>query len=524
MIGVMTAGDGVQADPLETVFDKPIAPFLSTFCGSCHGAKEQKGDRRFDRLAGQIDSDAALVDYQDIVDQLNLGEMPPEDARQPSDQQRTMVVAWLTGKLQQHHTANKGSGGDTVLRRLNAREYRNTVRDLLHLNMTMFDPTKKFPRDQTSEHLDNVGQTLVTSGHLLARYLEAADQLVSKALLPLEKPDVQTWTFRDNFRQQPEIDQVHGRTNGFEHITLYDVVGADKHEGAYGPILDFAHGVPSAGMYEIRLKAEAVNRLHPYDPEFLGTNPSEPLRLGIVAGNRLAGSLHLPQPVEPLLAEIELADQPKSYTVRVWLDTGFTPRFTFRNGLMDVRNLWSRLIKKYPDQFPKNSSRGIVSARFNAIKHGKLPQIHIHEIEIQGPLHDQWPTKSQLALLGDDWNGQTPDEDRIKELAREFASRAYRRPASDDEVQRIMKVVGVRQAAGKFPIEAFADGIKAVLCSPSFLYLEAPDQPALSPYALASRLSYFLWSSMPDRELMQLSRHGSNQTARGSEATNASDA
>src|SRR6185295_14466071 len=114
---------------------------------------------------------------------------------------------------------------ETVLRRLNAREYRNTVRDLLHLNMDMFDPTQGFPRDQTTEHLDNVGESLVTSGHLLQRYLSAADRVVGKVISPTEKPPVQTWFFNSNFRQQPEIDQVH-RFDDFSHIRLYDVIGA----------------------------------------------------------------------------------------------------------------------------------------------------------------------------------------------------------------------------------------------------------------------------------------------------------
>ena len=100
------------------------------------------------------------------------------------------------------------------------------------------------------------------------------------------------------------------KTNRYEHMTLYDVIGADKHEGAYGPIHDFAKGVPHDGWYEIRVLAEAFNREHPYDDEFLGTDRTEPLRLGIVAGHQDAGTLHLPQPVEPLLAEIELADEP----------------------------------------------------------------------------------------------------------------------------------------------------------------------------------------------------------------------
>ena len=149
---------------------------------------------------------------------------------------------------------------------------------------------------------------------------------------------------------------------GCSHITLYEVVGSDKIEAAYGPILAFQEGVPFDGIYEIRFKAEAVNRLHPYDPDFIGTDRDEPLRLGVVAGNLAAGPLHKPQPIEPLLAEVDLADEPRWYTVRVWLDAGFTPRFTFRNGIMDVRKKWAPLVRKYADQFPAPVRGGIVEA------------------------------------------------------------------------------------------------------------------------------------------------------------------
>ena len=102
--------------------------------------------------------------------------------------------------------------------------------------------------------------------------------------------------------------------------------------------------------------------------------------------------MHKPQPIEPLLAELDLEDRAKWYTVRIWLDAGYAPRFTFRNGLMDARNLWARLLRKYP-QIPKPKRRGIVGNRFNAIKYGKLPQIHIHEVEIQGPFYKTWPNR-----------------------------------------------------------------------------------------------------------------------------------
>jgi hypothetical protein len=535
VVGVAMHAPAGAEDPVERVagFDSIVQPFLDSYCVKCHGAKSQKGDRRFDELDGTIADDNTLLDYQDILDLLNLGEMPPEEAKQPTDHARRDVIESLTGSIRAFHQS-RSNRASTVLRRLNGREYRNTVRDLLDLDVTAFDPASAFPRDQTSQHLDNVGEALVTSGHLLARYLEAAEQVVEKAITPIEKPEVQTWSFRDGFHQQPEIDQVHRKTNGYSHMTLYDVVGADKPEGAYGPIHAFADGVPVDGVYELRIRAEAVNRINPYDPEFLGTDPNEPLRLGIVPGDRTVGNLHLPQPNEPLLAEIDLADEPKWYTVRIWLDRGITPRFTFRNGLMDARNLWTRLIKKYRDQFPKDVSSGIVSMRYNAIKHGKLPQIHIDEIEIKGPIYDDWPTASHRDVLGDDWQLATTgqlDEGAMRTHLRRFMTRAYRGPVTDGDVDRVMNVIAQRKEAGRTTLQAYSDGLKTVLCSPKFLYLnpdiqdesaEASDaQPSsgtvaaadenpgrLSPVALASRLSYFLWASMPDDELFQLAASG----------------
>lgn len=503
-----------DAKPPHPSFTNTVKPFLARYCTRCHGAKIQKGERRFDALTGKIPDARAVVDYQDILDQLNLGEMPPKKQRQPTNAERKRVIAWLTGSIKQFHARHKTAANQTVLRRLNSREYRNTIRDLLHLNMAMFDPTAAFPRDQTIDHLDNVGERLVTSGYLLQQYLTAAEQAVHRAMYPLKKPVVRTWAFRGHFRQQPEIDQVHRWTNQFSHITLYDVIGADKHEGAYGPILAFKQGVPYDGTYEIRFKAEAVNRRHPYDPKFLGTDPNEPLRLGIVAGNAKAGPLHKPQPIEPLLAELDLADEAKWYTVRVPLDAGYTPRFTFRNGLMDVRTLWARLLRKYP-QIPKPKRRGIVGNRFNAIKFGKLPQIHIHEVEIKGPFYDSWPTAAQRELFGDDWrrvqNTGTLSNAEVRKHLTRFASRAYRRPAKTDEINRLMQLVSLRQTAGRTSLEAYSDALKAVLCSPAFLYLEQPDAKQSSSYAIASRLSYFLWSSMPDEQLLKLAVAGKLQ-------------
>lgn len=490
--------------------------FLKSYCTDCHGAEKQKADRRFDTLPATITDNNTLADYQDILDQLNLSEMPPSKSKQPSDATRQEIIQRLTERIAAYHKSRKPNGSQAVLRRLNAREYKNTIRDLLHLNTSIFDPTTTFPKDQTVHHLDNVGDTLVTSGHLLARYLEAAELAIDKTLLSAKKPRERKWFFTDDLRQQPEIDQVHKRTTRFKHLVLYDVIGADKHEGAYAPIHAFAKGVPVDGYYDIRFNAQAVNRINPYDADYLGLDPSEPLRLGIVPGDHTAGQLHKPQPIEPLLAEIDLADERKSYTTRIWLDRGYTPRFTFRNGLMDVRSLYSRLLTKYRKLFPAGRSRGIVANRYNAIKHGKMPQIHIDDIEISGPYYDSWPTAGQLAILGDDAAkiliNRSLSQAEMRRQLRNFLTRAYRRTTTDEDIDRIMQVIATRTKQGRDSLEAYADGLKAALCSPNFLYLDAGTKASednrLSAPALASRLSYFLWSTMPDETLLNLATTG----------------
>jgi len=503
-------------------FAQTLKPFLARYCTACHGAEKQNADRRFDTLTGRIEDDNTLVDYQDILDQLNLGEMPPRKAgqqiAQPSNAARRQAVQWLTARIARYHAEHRPAARETVLRRLNAREYRNTLRDLLALNVTIFNPSRHFPRERETAHLDNNGATLVTSGHLLDRYLTAADAAIERTIEPAHQPPVKTWTFRDGFRQQPEIDQVHRKTNHFEWMTLYEVTGADKHEGAYGPIHAFAAGAPFNGYYEIRVKAEALNRQHTYDRKLLGNDPSERLRLGVVAGDRTAGELHRPQPIEPLLAEVELEDGVEWYTLRVWLDAGYTPRFTFENGPMDMRPLYAKITKRYKDRFPKQKRGGIVENRFNVLKYGKMPQIRLHEIEIRGPLHDTWPTASQRALLGRNFEAAAEgslSKEKLRQQLTLFATRAFRRPAQRAEIDRMMKLLEVRRQAGRTQLQAFGDAAKAILCSPAFLYLEEPaganSDTTMSPRALAARLSYLLWSSQPDDKLTALAAAGELQ-------------
>jgi cytochrome c553/PAS domain-containing protein len=499
------------ADPAS---DDAVRAFFASYCTKCHGPEKQKGERRFDQLALPVHSADTLFDLQDAIDQLNLGEMPPAEEKQPAAEEIRPVVARLTELVAAGHAQLASTGGQTVLRRLNRREYLNTIGDLFALNMTMFDPTTKFPRDQTVQHFDNIGDTLKTSGYLLAQYLEAADLVVEKALAAPPPPPEQSWRFTGNFQQQPELRYSHGKVQQYRYMCLYESAASVQHEGAYGPLLAFAQGVPADGYYEIRVKAEAKFRQHPYDPKIFGTDPAVPFRLGVVAGNAKVGALHLPQPIEPLLGEAVLRDdEPEWHVFRVWLDAGYTPRFTFPNGMMSVRNAYGRILRQYNSQFPEEFRRttGIVETRVVVMRHGQLPHIRIHEVGIRGPLAAPSPSASHAAVLG-----SAPfASGRTREILETFATRAYRRPVRPDEVDRLMAVVAQRRAQGRDDFGALRDGLKAALCSPAFLYLVEPDpEPAaggdrrLTPHALATRLSYFLWSTMPDAELRRLADSG----------------
>ena len=138
------------------------------------------------------------------------------------------------------------------------------------------------------------------------------------------------------------------------------------------------------------------------------------------------------------------------------------------------------------------------------LKYGFLPQIRIHEVKVRGPLVEQWPPASQQIVLG----GRPFEASRTREILERFATRAYRRPATNDEVDRAMAVVNARAHQGAVPLEAMKDGLKAVLCSPAFIYLPEDANKQLTPYALASRLSYFLWSTLPDAELLRTAQSG----------------
>jgi mono/diheme cytochrome c family protein len=551
----------VAAEPQLTpaTFKTIAKPFLTKYCVDCHGPKKQKAKRRFDQLSFPIADDDALVLYQEIVDLLNLGEMPPEDEPQPSDKARTDVVSWMTAAISEAQAKRQSTGGETVLRRLSRREYRHTIADLFDLDMEAFDPTTAFPADQKVHHLDNQGDALVTSGFLLARYVEAAETVLNKAMPPLERPKPQTWAFAGRFYQQAEFDnrRVATETQALfkahnlkfkgkgprllrslagsrdpdktaallaqaepqygqlardlakvpASIKLFEHPKAPRHMGGYAAVHDFREGVPHDGHYRITLEVDALHRQSKWAATLSKINPSEPQELAIVPGDRAFSDLHLEQQLEPELARFSLKDGRQEVSATVWLHRGSTPRFTYPNGSDQMRSASIEAARKMLEAEGKtNDLKNGEDLLSYGITHAELPQIRIYSVKIEGPIIEEWPRPAHQQLLG----GQVFDEKKNYENVERFLGRAYRRPATKAEISRIIQLIEKRQEQGQSPYDAFRDGLKAALCSPNFIYFpEQQSDKTIDPYDVATRLSYFLWASTPDEELLRLAADGS---------------
>lgn len=481
--------------------------FLATYCNDCHGPEKQKGDRRFDQLILPVSKADTLIEIKDILDQINLGEMPPKKSKQPSPDEIKAFVAQMTQALTEGREKLASTGGSTVLRRLNRTEYLHTIGDLFALNMAAFDPTTKFPRDQSAEHMENLGDVLQTSGYLLDQYLDAADAVVEKVFAQQKQVKEQKWQFSKNFTSKLKKKE---KDYNNAHLLVEECMDSDKHTAGFGILEDFEDGVPADGFYEVQVLVKAMNRVHPYDLKWFGIDPREPFRLGIVPGDHKIGPLDLPQPQQPMLAEVQLDDgDAKWITMKIWLDAGHTPRFVFPNGPDDARGTWFRIADQHKDlweQFmdeddKKRGKIGIVAARQITLHVHKHPHIRIDEVKIRGPIAETWPSASQKAVLGT----KAFDPENWRKQLQTFADRAYRRKATEDEMKRLFAVADKRLQQGHSPLEAFKAALKAVICSPGFLYLSQEtqnDSNKLTSIALASRLSYFLWSTMPDDELM----------------------
>ncbi len=515
-----------------------IQPFLDAYCVQCHGPSAQMSDRRFDGLGHDLSTAETRRQWREIVGRLNLVAMPPKEAKQPSIDERQAMIDVMTERLAAADARHTSTGSRTVLRRLNRFEYNRTVRDLLSLEGMLGDPTDIFPPDAVEAGFNNIGSALLTTDFLLTGYLAAAEAFIDRAVTIGERPEVEKFTARAPFSptgNRHDGQDVPGKYQNIRKNT--------SDQGGFLWIDDFEQGVPRDGYYNLRLKAQGVNQDYPYDEGVVGVRKREPLRMAVIASAARYGELGLRTSSDRKVAEFELTDEPRWYSARVWLDKGYQPRLTFPNGPNGVKPLRKTLVSRYYDTFPafirgyvvpdgpvnKETINESFSRRVSKAGASKTelttagtsrifnrrdgwatffseyqgPRVRVYEIEIEGPHYKQWPPAPHVALFGD----HEPTLENAEPILRRFATRAFRRPVNADELQPLLALVRKRAAKGESPMQALQAGLRATLTAPGFLYLREGDGP-LDDYALASRLSYFLWSTMPDEELLTAARRG----------------
>ncbi len=258
-----------------------IHRFLKKYCIECHSTDAAEGDREFDTFMLPFTTTQQLIAADEIIDQVTLGQMPPADAKRPTDKERLSIIEALRQALQDARDRFDGTGGKTVIRRLSHREYEKTLEVLLSRRIDTLGLTAEFPSETTKKHIDHIGSDMKAPGVLLDQYFQAANRLIE---MRLNKPDVapKTWHFNDHFVQYEELDGPHRSVFKHRYLCLYEQPNTDTRQGGYGHIEDFLDGVPVSGLYDIEVHAQALHRDTHYDPKIFRIDFSEPFQLAVV--------------------------------------------------------------------------------------------------------------------------------------------------------------------------------------------------------------------------------------------------
>lgn len=511
------AGETYQPD--VEGFQEIARPFFKSHCINCHGDKKSKGDLNIEsELENNFLDLAAAGHWGEILNVINGHEMPPEDEPQPKPEDTGRFADWVAGELARAEVSQKSNR--IVLRRLNRAEYANTIRDLVGVP---FNP-EAFPEDPPASGFDNIGSALTLSPLHLELYYDAAREIIDRAFVTGEKPPVIKWRFdpeestkgADRTRVERGNNKVllnGGSNNKIENgfvvtrSTSWDrIVGFRgfklEHPGDYIIRVRAASRVPPreevvsmmTPVLTERAQKEAEKRGRDLDRERLEEQLDHfrtdrmydygPARI------RIEGKLN-GQPFYSHEFDIDSSwPEAREFEHRATFTTEsaglqFRPAYEIPKVL---ENFWIQ----GKDEFPR-------------------PEAMIDWIEIEGPIHEEWPPASHkklLAGLPDDLSQCGEEEARI--VVKRFMDQAWRRPVDKAEVDRKMSLFQEAfDNKGDF-LEALKIPLVSTLSSPNFLFLAEPTSKPrpLNQHELASRLSYFLWSSMPDSELRELADKG----------------
>jgi hypothetical protein len=417
-----------------------IQPFLDRYCADCHTGDMAQGGLDVHAFA---DVPALLADRRTwgrVYDRLRVKAMPPDDAEQPPEDERQRVVDWLNHTLFYVDCSQPVDPGQVTIRRLNRVEYNNTIRDLIGVD---FRPAKDFPSDDVGYGFDNIGDVLSVPPLLIEKYLAAAEQVTAEALLTEDEYRLKVT------RRASQLDQEGGVEDGPRDTKALYSRGT----------VSTKFRVRAPGEYVIRVNAGADQA------------GDEPARMELMLGEGSFATFDVTTDRRPQTYERTLTLQPGRHTVSA----------TFIN---DYYNETAEADRN----------------------------LYVQSIALEGPLSPPPFPESHTRLIR-----SVPSETVTAEAAAQaniaaFLPRAFRRPVADEEVAPYVGFITQAIARGDTFERGMEAAVQAALVSPHFLFRVETDKRALSPdggqsltdHELAARLSYFLWSSMPDDELLRV--------------------
>jgi hypothetical protein len=454
-----------------TPLPKSMTEYVKKHCVACHSGDQPKAGLSLHNYQDELAVLKGKKAWENVRDMIEAGEMPPKDKPQPTADETTQFLSALKELFVRGVKQGGANPGRVTVRRLNRNEYNNTIRDLVGVDMR---PADDFPSDDVGHGFDNIGDVLTLSDVLMERYLAAAEGVMQKAIVTQAPPPPQR-TMSSRYLE-PAGPNIPDRR--------YRLVTAEKGESAIesGP-LHTPYKLSDDGEYVFRVDAyregdqpvQAAILLH--SKTLADPAPQEKI-------DQLAGAaVKALQPFK-ILAVVDLL--PKDDKERKPLEVKFT------------------------------TTAGDIRIGFALLKRGEgpPPAMHVAGFHLGGP-SDTRPNSHRQLLSAPEGLADKSAPEQVRGILRRFASRAFRRPATEDEVNRLVKLADELQANGKSYEEAMQTTMQAVLVSPKFLFRWEVDESsskqgirALNEFELASRLSYFLWSTMPDQELFTLANQG----------------
>lgn len=516
--------------------------FLKKHCLECHDAETQEGKMNLEDLSFQITTIQDAERWQKVLNSLNAGAMPPEDEPQPENSSKADFLDDLARTMVTARSVLSDSGGTVAMRRLNQREYRNTIRALLGVEVN----ASELPADGGAGTFDTVGSSLFMSSDQIEQYLALGRRALDDSFARYVKPAQPAVAPPKIWKQRREVElhanrKVGGTYNGY-YTRGYKVAKAYLDSDRSQPPSTFGKGIADEAEAKFRVKVFKENGpsferylKHPLtktgafltisnvnNEEYFALPPEHPtgwrktkhvvetlpsgdymLRFRIGAVERTPSNRHfvsfgsVPHEKEFILLETfqitGTIQKPQTIEIPISLTADGPRKFAIREK-RDVKLDRKRFI-----------------ATRKKTGFGPTPALWIDWVEWEGPLaptNKNSLTKNLFARAA----GKS-EADQARQIIADFATKAFRDARPENSyLDRLVSIFEERRAAGADFHDALKEPLSVVLASPGFLYLSEPGQETkpkqLTDRELAVRLSYFLWSAPPDDILLELARRG----------------